>query len=179
MRLVSISAILFGIAATFKHHAFFLLIFFLPYIFALKNRWPRAAARFLLVCIGTAGAISLPFILTAPAGFLRALSYVEVFVPHPVWGWNIWAALQDGWGLKPPVQVIWFIRLIGTMSTAIIILSRKSWQRLWKTYLGAATTMFVYLVLSWWTTYAYFTFLIPLIGLTAIESTNHDGRRDL
>lgn len=64
---------------------------------------------------------------------------------------------------------MWMVRLVGTIGTAVIALLCISRRRLWETYLGSVMTMLVYLVLSWWTTYAHFTFLIPLIGLVAIE----------
>lgn len=164
-----ISAVLLAIAAAFKHYVFFLLTFFLPYVFVLRKSLPRPAIRFFLLFFGTIGLISLPFILGAPSGFLRALTYVELRPTYPIWGWNIWAALRDGFGIILPVQSMWIVRLVGTIGTALVILKAISFRRLWETYLGAVMTMLVYLVLSWWTTYAHFTFLVPLIGLLAIE----------
>ena len=167
-----ISAVLLAIAAAFKHYVFFLLTFFLPYIFVLRKSFPRVAVRFFLLFFGTIGLISLPFILGAPTGFLRALSYVELRPTYPIWGWNIWAALRDGFGVILPVQTMWMIRLMTTIGTVLIILKVMSYRRLWETYLGAVMTMFVYLVLSWWTTYSHFTFVVPLIGLLTIAHTD-------
>lgn len=163
-----ISAILLAIAAAFKHYVFFLLTFFLPYVYVLGKTW-RASQKFFIFFLVTLAIISLPFILGAPSGFLRALTYVEMRPTYPIWGWNIWAALRDGWGVVLPVQTMWAIRLVATIGTALVILMRVSRRKLWETYLGASMTMLVYLVLSWWTTYAHFTFLLPLIGLVAIE----------
>ena len=163
-----ISAVLLAVSAAFKHYVFFLLTFFLPYVFMLGKSW-HASRRFFLFFFGTIGLISLPFIFGAPTGFLRALSYVELRPTYPIWGWNIWAALRDGFGIILSVQSMWIVRLVGTIGTALVILKVMSFRRLWETYLGAVMTMLVYLVLSWWTTYAHFTFLVPLIGLLAIE----------
>ncbi len=174
LRRMSVSAILLGIATAFKHYVFFLLLFFLPYVMIMHKKWPQGVRRFLVLFFGTLGVISLPFVLGAPAGFFRALSYVELRPTYPIWGWNIWAALRDGWGIIFPVQTMWVVRLIGTIGTAILTLLCISRRRLWETYLGAVMTMLVYLVLSWWTTYAHFTFLLPLIGLLVIESGDLD-----
>lgn len=163
-----VSAILLAFAAAFKHYVFFLLTFFLPYVYVIGKTW-RASRRFFVFFFSTLAIISLPFILGAPSGFLRALTYVELRPTYPIWGWNIWVALRDGGGVVLPVQTMWIIRLVTTIGTALFILMRMSRKKLWETYLGAVVTMLVYLVLSWWTTYAHFTFLIPLIGLVAIE----------
>lgn len=168
VRWLSFSAILLAIAAAFKHYVFFLLPFFLPYVFMLGQSW-RASRRFFVFFFGTIGLISLPFILGAPSGFFRALSYVELRPTYPIWGWNIWAAIRDGFGIVLPVQTMWIIRLICTVGTVLVILKCMTFKRLWETYVGAVMTMLVYLILSWWTTYAHFTLLIPLIGLVAIE----------
>lgn len=163
------SAVLLAVAAAFKHYVFFLLAFFLPYVFVLRKTLPQGSAKFIFVFFITIGLISLPFILGAPDGFIRALTYVELRPTYPIWGWNIWAALRDGFGFILPVQTMWMIRLIATTGTVLIILKCMTYKKVWETYLGAIMTMLVYLVLSWWTTYAHFTFLIPLIGLLAIE----------
>lgn len=168
IRRLVLSAVLLAIAAAFKHYMFFLLLFFLPYVFRLGKSW-SALRRFFVFFFGTIGLISLPFILGAPDGFLRALTYVELRPTYPIWGWNIWVALRDGFGIVLPVQTMWIVRLVGTIGTALIVWRSMSYQRLWESYLGAVMTMLVYLVLSWWTTYAHFTFLVPLIGLLAIE----------
>lgn len=169
MKQLYLSAIMFAVAAAFKHYVFFLLTFFLPYVFVLRKTLPHGSAKFILLFFATIGLISLPFIFAAPDGFIRALTYVELRPTYPIWGWNIWAALRDGFGFTLPIQTMWIIRLISTITTVLIILKCMTFKRVWETYLGAVLTMFVYLVLSWWTTYAHFTFLVPLIGLLAIE----------
>lgn len=172
MKILYLSAVMFGIAAAFKHYVFFLLAFFLSYVFVIRKTLTPGSAKFFLVFFSTIGLISLPFIFGAPDGFIRALTYVELRPTYPIWGWNIWAALRDGFGITLPVQTMWIIRLISTIGTVLIMLRCMTYKRIWETYLGAIMTMLVYLVFSWWTTYAHFTFLVPLIGLLAIEHAN-------
>ncbi len=163
------SAVLMGIAAAFKHYVFFLLAFFLPYIYSFRAVWSKGSVKYYALFFGTIAIISFPFILGYPQGFLRALTYVELRPTYPIWGWNIWAALRDGFGIVLPVGEMWLIRLLGTILTVCIMLKCMSYKKLWETYVGGVVVMLVYLVLSWWTTYAHFTFLVPIIGLAAIE----------
>lgn len=169
MKILYLSAMMLAVAAAFKHYVFFLLAFFLPYVFIVRKTLSHGSGKFFLLFFSTIGLISLPFILGAPDGFIRALTYVELRPTYPIWGWNIWVGLRDGFGIIIPVQTMWMVRLICTIGTVLITLKCMTYKRMWETYLGAIMTMLVYLVFSWWTTYAHFTFLVPLIGLLAIE----------
>ena len=158
-----LSAIVLGLAASFKHYMAFFLIFFLPYIIG-KRMW-----RYLGIFLVTVGVVSLPFVMASPAGFFRSLFFIEIGNFHEVWGWNIWVALRDGWGIVATRQQMWLVRTIITGLVALGLLKFFRVKSLQRVLMAGSVTLLVYLMTSDWTTYAYFTFLVPLIGLAVID----------
>ncbi len=159
---VILSAILMGLAASFKHYMGFFLIFFIAHLIA-KRMW-----RYLGILLATVGIVSLPFILASPTGFFRSLFFIEIGNFHDVWGWNIWVALRDGFGLVATRQQMWLVRTVGTGVVALGLLKFFRLKSLQHVLIASSVTLFVYLLTSDWTTYAYFTFFVPLIGLSTI-----------
>lgn len=164
-----LSAVILGFAASFKHYVFFYLLFFLPYLYQNKKILPVSNIRYILYVALTIFVVSGPFVLTAPEGFLRSLSFIEVTNWHKIWGWNIWVALTDILHVTFSTEQIWFVRTGITAITAILLLRYFRLDSLHKVFIASGVTIFVYLAFSQWTTYAYFTFLIPLFGLGAFH----------
>lgn len=159
---MAVSAVLLGLAASFKHYLAFFVLFFLVYA-AAKKMW-----RYLGVFFLTIGIVSLPFILASPTGFFRSLFFIEIGNFHTVWGWNIWVALRDGFGIVISRREMWMVRTGMTGVTILGLLKFFRLRSIRDVCIAGSVSMLVYLVTSDWTTYAYFTFLVPLIGLGAV-----------
>lgn len=164
-----ISAIILGIALSFKQYAFFYLLFLIPFLILKKNFLPLTYKKYFLFTLISFAVISLPFILSSPVGFYKSLAYIETAKNRTLWGWNIWMALKDLFYLKLTMQHMWIIRTLSVVSIIIVFLKFIKIDNYNKVFMGASTAIFAYLIFSPWTTYAYFTFLIPLICLSAIE----------
>lgn len=162
------SAIVLACASAFKHYMAFFLIFFLPYLVHIKH-FPIKGKTYVYIFAGTLAILCLPFILASPTGFFRSLVFIEVTNFHKVWGWNIWVALRDGWGIMATRQHMWLVRTIATAATAIVLFWRFQLTSLARVALASSILMLMYLVTSEWTTSAYFTFLIPLCALAFFE----------
>ncbi len=158
------SAILMALAFYFKHYLAFFAIFFIPFLIMKKQY------RYLLVIILTIGIVSAPFIMASPSGFWRSLFFIEIGNFHTTWGWNIWAALRDGLGMVFTKQQMWLVRSLATAMTVLGLWKFFRLNTLGRVFVASGFTMLVYLALSNWTTYAYFTFLVPLFALAAIET---------
>ncbi len=156
------SAIVLGLATSFKHYMAFFLIFFLPYLIT-KRMW-----GYLKIFLIAVGIVSLPFILASPQGFFRSLFFIEIGNFHDVWGWNIWVTIRDGWGITATRQQMWLVRTVLTAATALGLWKFFRLKSLQHVLIASSVTLLVYLLTSDWTTYAYFTFLVPLIGLGAL-----------
>ncbi|MEK7544003.1 MAG: hypothetical protein AAB557_03995 [Patescibacteria group bacterium] len=114
------------------------------------------------------GLVFLPFVLTEPAGFWRSLHFIEIGNWHTTWGWNVWVALRDGLGWEASKQTMWLVRTIGTgiATVGCFVFFRRFTLR--TVFVSAGITMLVYLALSNWTSYAYFTFLVPVFSLAVV-----------
>lgn len=162
-----LSAIILGFAASFKHHVFFYLVFFLLYIYQNKNLLPISNKRYILYILLTIFIVSGPFILLEPQGFFRSISFIELTNWHKTWGWNIWVALRDALHISFSTGQMWGVRTVVSLVTAFLLFRYFRLDSFNKVFVASGVTMFIYLVLSQWTTHAYFTFLIPLLGLGA------------
>lgn len=167
--LAVVSAIILGFAAVFKHYVFFYLLFFLPYLYQNKKLLVISNKRYIFYTLLTIFIVCGPFIIAAPEGFFRSLTFIELTNWHKTWGWNIWVALRDTLHFTLTTQQMWIIRTIITVSTAILLLRYFRLNSYNKVFVASGVTMFIYLVFSQWTTYAYFTFLVPLLGLGALS----------
>lgn len=163
------SAIILGFAASFKHYVFFYLLFFLLYLYQNKKPLPITNTKYILYVFLTIFLVSGPFILTAPEGFFRSLSFIELTNWHKTWGWNIWVALRDLFQFTLDTKQMWLVRTILTFFTVVLFFRYFRLNSFNKVFLASGVTMFIYLAFSQWTTYAYFTFLIPLLGLSALS----------
>ncbi|MBI5619924.1 glycosyltransferase family 39 protein [Candidatus Gottesmanbacteria bacterium] len=163
-----VSAVVLGLAASFKHYLAFFLLFFLPYVLFAKEKFPITKKAYVLFFLGTVAIVSLPFILASPAGFFRSLFFIEIGNFHTVWGWNIWVALRDGLGIVASRREMWMVRTVATGIVALGLLKFFKLHNVQRVLIASGITMLVYLMTSDWTTYAYFTFLVPLIGLGAV-----------
>lgn len=162
------SAVFMGLAFSFKHYLAFFALFFIPFLWKAKQFLPISHKKYLFYTVLTVGVVSLPFVLASPAGFFRSLFFIEIGNFHTVWGWNIWVGLRDGLGIVASRQEMWMVRTIATGVVALGLLKFFKLQTIQRVLVAAGITMFVYLMTSDWTTYAYFTFLVPLIGLGAV-----------
>ncbi len=169
------SAVVLGFALTFKHYLAFFAIFFVPFLWQAKQFLPISHKKYLLYSALTMGLVSLPFIIASPIGFWKSLFFIEIGNFHTTWGWNIWVALRDSWGLVFTKQQMWLVRTIGTGALALGLFKFFRLQNLTRVCIASGLTMLVYLILSNWTTYAYFSFLVPLFALAAITS-NHNAK---
>lgn len=169
-----ISAVFLGLAISFKHYAFFYLLFFVPFVFKNKNFIPVSFNKYFLFTFLTFSLISIPFILSSPLGFFKNIAYVEVNnqVNHPVWGWNIWLAIKYLFGFTPSIQQLWLVRTGMVLTTIFISFKFFVINKINKVFIASAISILVYLIFSQWTTHAYFTFLIPLLALGAFELEN-------
>ena len=168
----TLSAIILGLAASFKHHVFFYLLFFLPYIYQNKNLLPISSKRYIFHALLTIIIVSGPFVLLAPVGFFRSISFIELTNWHTTWGWNIWVALRDALHVSFSSQQMWGVRTVVSLATVFLLFRYFQLDSFGKVFVASGVTMFTYLVLSQWTTHAYFTFLIPLLGLGAFHIKN-------
>lgn len=164
-----ISAIVLGLSMSFKQYVFFYLIFFLPFILKMKKQLQIKPRSYLLITGLVFGIIFLPFILNSPLGFYKSVVFVGGDNIHGVWGWNIWVALK-AIAISLPVQQILIIRSFVTFTTIIILYRFYSLTSLGKVLTSSSLTLLVFLVFSNWTTYAYFTFIIPLFCLIPLCS---------
>ncbi len=164
-----LSAIILGFAASFKHHVFFYLLFFIPYIYQNKNLLPISNKRYIFHFLLTIIIVSGPFILFAPQGFFRSISFIELTNWHTIWGWNIWVFLKDTLHITFSTEQMWGVRTIGSLATVFFLFRYFRFDSFNKVFVASGVIMFIYLVLSQWTTHAYFTFLIPLLGLSAFN----------
>lgn len=167
--LAVVSAIILGFAAVFKHYVFFYLLFFLPYLYQNKKLLVISNKRYIFYTLLTIFIISGPFIMAAPEGFFRSLTFIELTNWHKTWGWSIWVALRDALHFTLTTQQMWIVRTIITVSTAILLLRYFRLNSYNKVFVASGVTLFIYLAFSQWTTYAYFTFLVPLLGLSAFH----------
>lgn len=170
-KLTVISAIFLGLAISFKHYAFFYLLFFSPFVFKNKNFLPISFKKYFLFTFLTFAIISVPFILSSPIGFFKNMLYVEVSnqANHPIWGWNIWLALKYLFGFTPSIQQMWFVRTFAVLITIVVLFRFFKINKFNKVFIASGISMLVYLIFSSWTTPAYFTFLLPLLFLGAFE----------
>lgn len=167
-----LSAIMLGFAASFKHHVFFYLLFFLLYIYQNKNLLPISNKRYIFYILLSIFIVSGPFILLAPQGFFRSLSFIELTNWHTTWGWNIFVALRDALHISFSTQQMWGVRTAVSIATVFLLFRYFRLDSFNKVFVASGITMFIYLVFSQWTTHAYFTFLIPLLGLSAFWIKN-------
>ncbi|MCL5970920.1 MAG: hypothetical protein M1450_05490 [Patescibacteria group bacterium] len=170
-KLAMLSAIFLGFAITFKHYSFFYLLFFVPFAFKNENFLSISFKKYFLVVLLIFVIIALPFFLRSPIGFLKSFVYVEVSnqANHPIWGWNIWLALKQLFNFVPNIQLVWLTRtfaVIVTVASSFLFLKINKFN---KVFVAASITILVYLIFSQWTTYAYFTFLVPLLCLSAFD----------
>ena len=164
-----LSVIILGFAASFKHHVFFYLLFFVPYIYQNKDLLPISNKRYIFYILLTILVVSGPFILLTPQGFFRSLSFIEITNWHNTWGWNIWVALRDFLHISFSTQQMWLVRTTVSLATVFLLFRYFRLDSFNKVFVASGVTMFIYLVFSQWTTYAYFTFLIPLLALSAFH----------
>lgn len=167
--LAVVSAIILGFATVFKHYVFFYLLFFLPYLYQNKKLLVISNKRYIFYTLLTIFIVCGPFIMAAPEGFFRSLTFIELTNWHKTWGWNIWVALRDTLHFTLTTQQMWIVRTIITVSTAILLLRYFRLNSYNKVFVASGVTLFIYLAFSQWTTYAYFTFLVPLLGLSAFH----------
>lgn len=167
-----LSAIILGFAASFKHHVFFYLLFFLLYIYENRDLLPISSKSYIVYILLTIFIVSGPFIVLAPQGFFRSLSFIELTNWHRTWGWNIWVALRDGLHISFSTQQMWGVRTAVSLATVFLLFRYFRLDSFNKVFVASGITMLVYLVFSQWTTHAYFTFLIPLLGLSAFHIDN-------
>ncbi len=164
-----VSAVGMGLAFSFKHYLAFFAIFFVPFLLTSKQFLPIPHKKYLVIMVATIGIICLPFILASPTGFWKSLFFIEIGNFHTTWGWNIWVALRDGVGITATKQQMWLVRTAGTAIVTLGFWKFYKLQTLGRVYVATALTLLVYLIFSNWTTYAYFTFLVPVFALAAIE----------
>lgn len=167
--LAIISAIILGLASSFKHYVFFYLLFFIPYIYQNKKLLAISSKRYIFYTLLTILVVSGPFILSEPQGFFRSLSFNELTNWHKIWGWNIWVVLRDVLHVSFSTQQIWFVRTVISIITTLLLFRYFRLNSFNKVFVASGILMFIYLVFSQWTTYAYFTFLIPLLALSAFS----------
>lgn len=163
-----ISAVLLALASSFKHYVWFYLPYFGIFLRQMKSTHHISARHYVRVFIMTVSIVALPFIIAAPEGFYRSLSFIEIGNYHTTWGWNIWVALRDGFHIEASKQTMWLVRTVGTACLMLGLLRSFRYNSLRQVLLASSLTMFTYLLLSNWTTYAYFTFLVPILGLCSI-----------
>jgi len=194
VRLGVLSAIFLGFAITFKHYSFFYLLFFVPFAFKNKSSTfssgpvsskklqdsekvldksflPISFKKYFLIVFLTFVIIALPFFLRSPIGFLKSFVYVEVSnqANHPIWGWNIWLALKYLFNFVPNIQLVWATRtfaVLTTIASSFLFLKINKYN---KVFVASSAAILVYLIFSQWTTFAYFTFLVPLLCLSAFD----------
>lgn len=164
-----LSAVILGLALSFKQYTFFYLFFFIPFLIQNKKFLPISSKKYFLFIFLSFAIITLPFVVTAPYGFYKNFSHLEIADFRSTWGWNIWVLLKDVFKVQLTSYQMWIVR------TPLVLLTLFSFIRFFKidkyhkVFIATSITMLIYLILSRWTTYAYFTFLIPLLGLSAIE----------
>lgn len=168
-RFAVISAIFLGLAMSFKHYVFFYIPFFMHFLFLHKHFLQISYKKYLIYAFVVAGIITIPFVIASPDGFLRSLVHIEGGVEHPIWGWSIWKALKDSFTITLSNDGIRFVRFLVTAIVAIILFCffpPKKWNQV---FVNTSLTMLTFFILSKWTTPAYFTFLVPLLGLSAFN----------
>lgn len=166
-----LSAVFLGLASSFKHYVWFYLPYIYIYLRQMKPLPYVSIRQYVSIFIVTVGIVALPFIVTAPQGFYQSLFFIEIGNFHTTWGWNIWVALRDGWGREFSKQIMWMVRTIATLGVTISMFRIIRPVTLRYVYLASSITMLTYLVFNNWTTYAYFTFLVPLMGLSLYEKS--------
>lgn len=164
-----LSAVILGLAASFKHYVFFYVLFFFIYLIQSKKILPISGERYIFYTISTIVIVSGPFIISEPEGFLRSLAFIQSPAGHETWGWNIWVALRDAFQVLLTTTQMAQIRMVFTLSTIFLFFRYFRLNVLNRVFVASGMTLLVYLVFSQWTTHAYFTFLLPLFYLSAFR----------
>lgn len=167
-KFVLASAVFFGLSAAFKHYVWFFMLFLVPFLWRHKLKLSISNRTYLLILMVTVGIVSLPFILASPSGFWRSLFFIEIGNFHTTWGWNIWVGLQEAFDFVFAREFMWAVRTGVTVLTAASLFFLLKFNSLTHVIIAGSLTLLVYLLLSNWTTYAYFTFLVPLLGLAGL-----------
>ncbi len=164
------SAVVLAFASVFKHYVGFYLIFFIPYLwhFSKKLLYLKSYMKIFFL---TMSIIAIPFLISAPSGFMRSLFFIEIGNYHDTWGWNVWVLMRDGLGLTFTKNTMWVVRTVLTVSIIVGFFSTTKFHSLKNVAIAGSISLFVYLILSNWTSYAYFTFLIPLMSLSLLEDS--------
>lgn len=164
-----ISAILLGVAMSFKHYIFFFILFFVQFLFMHKQFIKIGYKRYLSYAFITAGIIIMPFFIASPDGFIRSFIHIEGGTEHPTWGWNIWVALRDLFKIAFSNDHMRLIRFILTIAIGIVLFRYFPPRKFNFVFINTCFVMLVFFIFSKWTTIAYFTFLVPLLGLGALS----------
>lgn len=167
-KLAIISAVVLGLALAFKHFAFFYLLFLSLFFWQKKRFLPIKEKKYIIYTITTASLLIVPFFLTAPAGFLQSQLFLEKRPDFPIWGWNIWNGLKIQFGIAAQDAIIQIVRILLTLSSIILSFRVIKLDKFNKVLISTTLTIFVYLIFSKWTSYSYFSFLLPLLILGAI-----------
>lgn len=166
-KLAILSSIILGWGLAFKQYFYFYFFFLALFLWSKKKYLAIDSRKYLFISLAMATLIIGPLALTEPTGFLRSQSFIESRPEHIIWGWNFWSAVKNYVLFSD--ATIYFTRLAATLATILFSLYFIKLDRFYKVLRGAALTFFVFLILSKWTTYAYFTFLTPLFCLGAIN----------
>ena len=164
------SAVILGLALSFKHYGFFYFIFLVPFLWQRKFFLPLKSKKYLLLVFITVFFLLAPFVFTAPAGFLRSQLNIENKPGFELWGWNVWNGLRKYFLFSDSImRLVRTIAVLAAIAASLFFLKLDKFK---KVFIATVLTLLVYLILSKWTTTAYFTFLIPLISLAAIDMEN-------
>lgn len=168
-KLSLLSAIVLGLALSFKHYVWFYFIFLAAFLWQKKKWLPINSKKYLLLSLIPLGFFLILFV-SSPCAFIKSLDYIESRPGHPLWGWNLWKALEKHFVFS--IEKIRLLRLFSTLAAVLASIKLIKINKFSKIFVGTSLSLLVYLILSPWTTYAYFTFLIPLMALAAIEIEN-------
>ena len=147
-----------GLALASKQSALPLAV--LPAVYLWRTRTARAAVLYLAGVIGLLLVLSLPFLVVAPATYLRQmLSFAGAHAD--VYGWNIWTFAQ---GMRWPVWDVGAATLLAAAvgGAGLLVALGLPHRRLGVAVLaGLAVTLLAFFAARW-TTYAYFAMLAPV-----------------
>jgi hypothetical protein len=161
-----VSALALGWALAFKAFALVVLPLLLRHLAVARAPWRAYAA----ISVGTAVAMTLPFLVRDPAAFvsqqLAALTFHD-----EVWGTNLLHALAT-WGVDvAPLVPAFFVLEIVLALAAIGVALYSRLATIGRAALAAALVIAVPLLLARWTTQSYYVYAatLALAGLALFD----------
>jgi hypothetical protein len=174
---VAVAGLIAGAALGTKQSTLFVVL--LLAMFVWRAAGLRVVAHYLLIAGGLLAAISLPFLVRAPADYLTGLTAFASF-HQDVFGWNIWSE-AEALGLRVPevASTTLLSAVVAVLVTAAAAVLQ--YRSLGMAVLAGVVVTTVVFVTARWTTHAYFAMVAPILFVVpalAVVATASEQRKE-